>query len=115
MKLAADLTTELNPSIWSKYFKATGSNEVGFNSFLTNLISVIITVSGILLLAYFLYGAVVWTTAAGDQKKLDEAKKIMNNAITGIILVVLSYFIVGLVGGILGIDNILSPVFPFPK
>lgn len=113
MKLAVDLQYELDRSAYSKYFPQTGSGAAGFNSFLTNIISSVITISGILLLAYFLYGAVVWTTAAGDQKKLDEAKTIMRNAIIGMILVVLSYFIVGLIGGILGIDNILSPVFPF--
>jgi len=115
MKLAGELTTDLNRSDYSKYFPQTGSSSGGFNSFLTNLITTVITLAGIMLLAYFLYGAVVWTTAAGDQKKLDEAKKIMNNAIIGMVLVVLSYFIVGLIGGILGIDNILSPVFPFLK
>ena len=115
MKLVGNLTTELDRSGWSKYFPETGSSEVGFNSFITNIISTVITIAGILLLAYFLYGAIVWTTAAGDQKKLDEAKKVMSNAIIGIILVVLSYFIVGLLGGILGLDNILTPMFPFPK
>ena len=114
MKLSA-LTTELDPSEYSNYLNPTGSNASGFNSFITNLITSAITIAGILLLAYFMYGAVVWITSAGDSKKLDEAKMIINNAITGIILVVLSYFVVGLVGGILGIPNILSPIFPFPK
>lgn len=115
MKLAVDLKGELDRSKWSGFFPSDGSGATGFNSFITNLISTVITVAGILLLAYFLYGAVVWTTAAGDQKKLDEAKQIMMNAITGMVLVVISYFVVGLVGGILGIDNILSPIFPFLK
>ena len=115
MKLAGFLNFDLDRSKYSNYLPTDGSSASGFNSFITNLISTTITISGILLLAYFLYGAVVWTTAAGDQKKLDEAKKIMNNAIVGMILVVLSYFVVGIVGGILGINNILSPVFLFPK
>ena len=115
MKLAGELTTDLDRSKYSKLFPTSGSGATGFNSFITNIITSVITISGILLLAYFLYGAVTWLTAAGDQKKLDEAKQIMNNAIVGIVLVVLSYFVVGIVGGILGIDNILSPVFPFPK
>ena len=114
MKISA-LTTDLDPSEFSKYFNPTGSNSSGFNSFITNLITSTITIAGIMLLAYFMYGAVVWITASGDHKKLDEAKMIINNAIVGIILVVLSYFVVGLVGGILGIPNILSPIFPFPK
>ena len=112
---SATLRTVSNSSSFSSPPLVTMHKLSGFNSFITNLITSTITIAGIMLLAYFMYGAVVWITASGDHKKLDEAKMIINNAIVGIILVVLSYFVVGLVGGILGIPNILSPIFPFPK
>ena len=114
----ADLNYQLNPNKYSEYLPdfvadSNTSTASGFNLFFTNLVTSAITVSGILLLGYFFYGAIQWITAGGDTDKLDEAKKVITNAVTGMLIVAIVYFFTGLIGGILGINNILSPSFPF--
>lgn len=56
-----------------------------------NVINVVLSFLGVLLLAYFLYAGFLWMTAGGDKDKVERAKKIMMNAVIGLIIVSLSY------------------------
>jgi len=115
MKLAA-LDFKLNPNQLTDYFPESLAKEdtaSGFNLLMSNIITTFITISGILLLFYFIISAIRWITASGDSDKLKEARDSMLNAIIGFVIVVIAYFFVGLIGGILGIDGILTPSFPF--
>ena len=58
-----------------------------------NVINVVLSFLGVFLLAYFLYAGFLWMTAGGDKDKVEKAKKIMMNAVIGLIIIVLSYAI----------------------
>lgn len=114
----ADLKFDLDPSKYSNYLPSPAADPnlntaKGFNLFFTNLVGSVITIAGMLLLGYFLYGAVQWLTSGGNSDKLEESKEIIRNALTGMMLVAITYFFVGLIGGVLGIQDVLSPSFPF--
>ena len=57
------------------------------------LINIALGFMGIVLLAYFLYAGFLWMTAGGDSKKVEEATKMIRNAIIGLIIIVASFAI----------------------
>lgn len=79
---------------------------------LGNILSTIVTtltvVGGLAFVVFFTLGGLKWLTAGGDKTKVEEAKTQMTQGVIGLVAIVAGIFIVGLVGGILGID-ILNP------
>ncbi len=58
-----------------------------------NLISVLLSVVGVLLLVYLIYGGFKYMTAGGSQEGVKEGISIIKNAVIGLIIIVLSYYI----------------------
>lgn len=82
---------------------------------LTNLETLISTFLGIItvfaslaFIVYFLFGALKWVTAGGDSGKVQKARDQMIQGVIGLVIVVISYSVIGLIGTILGL-NILQP------
>lgn len=48
---------------------------------------------GLILLGYFLYGGFLWMTASGDTEKVTTAKRVMTNAVIGVIIILLAFSI----------------------
>lgn len=80
-----------------------------FDSLASTIFGFLTIVAGLAFALYFLLGALSWVTAGGDQQKVQNAKNQMTNAAIGLIAVVASYAIIGIVGAALGID-ILNPI-----
>jgi hypothetical protein len=57
------------------------------------LINSVLSIVGVLLLVYLIWGGFTWMTAGGDSKKVDQAQSIIKNAVIGLVIIVLSYFI----------------------
>lgn len=76
---------------------------------LRNIILLFFTFGGIATLIYFIWGAFDWIVSGGDKEKVSGARKKMTNAIIGLVLLSLSYFIVSLVGEVVGF-NPLGPL-----
>jgi hypothetical protein len=87
-------------------------NNISVGYWLGELLSRIITtltiVSGLAFVVYFMLGAFKWITSGGDQNKTEEAKRQLTQAAIGIIVVVVSYFIISIIGSVLGFD-LLNP------
>lgn len=79
-----------------------GSGLIG--TLVKNVISLFFVFGGIATLLYFVWGAFDWITSGGDKEKVAGARKKMTNAIIGLVLLSLSYFIVGLVGEVVGFN-----------
>lgn len=74
-------------------------------SVLVNLILPILTASaGLFAFAYMLYGAYTWITAAGDPKKLEDARRTITYAVFGVLFVVVSFLLVRVVMFVMGTD-----------
>jgi len=58
-----------------------------------NLINALLAVSGIILVCFIVYGGFVYMTAGGDTDKIKSAKRIIVNAIIGIVIMVSAYAI----------------------
>lgn len=61
------------------------------------IVSLVITIGlsllGVIFLILMIYGGFLWMTAAGDEGKVDSAKSIIKNSIIGMIIVVAAYAI----------------------
>lgn len=91
----------------------TGLNATSIQDQTTNLISTLIgtltIVGGLAFVVFFFLGALKWITAGGDKAKVQEAQTQMTNGAIGLIAITAAYFIVGIIGGVLGLD-ILNPM-----
>lgn len=94
----------------SKYPPGTGS----LGALLNNVINAITVGAGVLLFLYLVYGGFKYMSAGGDEKAVDAAKKILTNAVIGLVIVVCAYFIVAIVGTILGFSDIFELEFVGP-
>ncbi len=86
----------------------TGSPKEQLGNFLSTLITTITVVGSLAFVVYFTIGGLKWIIAGGDKAKVGEAQAQMTQAAVGLIAIVASFFIVGIVGSVLGID-ILNP------
>lgn len=60
---------------------------------IANIILIFLIASGVIFLLLFVYGGAVWLTALGNDDRVGEAKKILLNAIIGIVIVLAAYSI----------------------
>jgi len=79
-----------------------------FGGLISAIITTLTVIGGIAFVIYFFVGALKWITAGGDKGKVAEAQSGMTQGAIGLIAIVSSYFIVGIVGAVLGLD-ILRP------
>ena len=76
--------------------------------FLSSIITTLTVVASLAFSIYFIIGGLKWITSGGDKAKAEEAKTQMTQATIGLIVVVVSFFIIGIVSNVLGL-NILDP------
>lgn len=87
---------------------AIDSAGVQLERFISNTIGTITIIAGLAFLLYFVFGALQWILAGGDQGKIDQAKKQMTNGAIGLVIIIVAYAIIGVIGSVLGL-NILNP------
>lgn len=76
--------------------------------FLTNLIGFLTILGSIFFIFYFVQGALQWILAGGDIGKIQKARDTMLNGVIGLIVIVASYSLLGIIGSMIGVD-ILNP------
>ena len=94
---------------FSSEFEAA-QGEVGFTGtnlaeMIGGLISVALSILGIILLLLMIYAGFLWMTAGGESDKTQKAKDIMINAVIGLIILLAAYAISNFV-----IDQIQSAI-----
>lgn len=55
-------------------------------------------------LIYFVIGSLAWISSRGEREQLAKAQRYLTNALTGLIVMVLSWAIAGVLGNIFGFD-----------
>ncbi len=61
--------------------------------YVSNIVSVALTIIGTLFFLLVVYGGFVWTKARGDKNEADRAKEIITMATIGIVVVLIAYAI----------------------
>lgn len=67
--------------------KESGLPTVSLAFFIGRLLQIFFGLLGVVALALLIYGGFVWMTATGDPNKVDKAKKIIQNAIIGLVII----------------------------
>lgn len=110
--LAADIDVGNITGIGKYGFENTSISKQTVGSQFANIISNVITAlsvaGGLAFVIFFTLGGIKWLTAGGDKNKVSEAQQQMTQGVIGLVAVVASLFVVGIVGSVLGID-ILNP------
>lgn len=88
---------------------------VSLMTLIGRIINIFFGFLGVILLGYILYAGFLWMTAAGDPKKIQEAKDTIRNAVIGLVILVSSFAIATFImrqfggvaspGGIFGSGN----------
>lgn len=102
-----DCSVDISSLQGNCYKYCTGNYEI--NDFVLVLIiwiERIIGLVGSLALLMFVYGGVVWITAAGVAERISKGRSIMLNALLGIVIVFTSYMIIEFVLGALGYEDV---------
>lgn len=83
------------------------SAEPGQNSIFASIINIAVGLGGGFALLLMLYGTFIVTTSAGIPDKLKEGKEIITSAISGLIFIILSVFMLRFIGiTVLGIPGL---------
>lgn len=77
-------------------------NDLG--SIIGALLPVVISGTGLLVFAYLIFGGVKYITASGDSKQTQEAMKTITNAVVGLAIVFVAFWIVRILETVLGIN-----------
>lgn len=97
-------------------FKPVGNNVInqGSNSntqvltnlelFISQLLGLLTVVASIFFIVNMMLAALTWVTAGGDSGKIQKARDAMIQNVIGLIIVVGSYGIIGLIGSIVGLQ-----------
>jgi hypothetical protein len=78
---------------------ATGNNAgyeqtaPGPEVIISQVIQMVLSLLGVIFLAFIIYAGVVWLTAEGDDQKVQKAKDMISESIIGLIIVVAAYAI----------------------
>jgi len=87
---------------------APGDAPAQIVNLITSVYTFLTILAGLSFILYFVLGAIKWISSAGDAQKVTSAREQMTAAAIGLIAVIASYAVVGIVGLFLGID-LLDP------
>jgi len=74
----------------------------------------LITVGGLMVIIFFLWGSIEWISAGGDAAKVSKARDRITQSVIGLVLLVSSFAIIGLMSSIFfgSSFNLLNLTFP---
>jgi hypothetical protein len=88
---------------------ASGAAAAGnLEKFISNAIGALTLIGGLFFIFYFVMGALNWITSGGEKGKIDKARDQMVQAVMGMVVIVISYALIGVIGTFLGLD-LLNP------
>lgn len=84
-----------------------GLGGLEFGDIITFLINIAFVIAAILALVYLIWGGINWITSSGDSEAVGNARNKIIAAIIGLVVVILSYFVLNFVlSDILGVGNL---------
>ena len=80
---------------------------------ISNLVSILLGLVGVVGVGYFIYGAYMYLTASGAPNQMERGKAAMMTALAGIVLALVAYGVVELVVNAV-VDPTVKPDLPAP-
>ncbi len=93
---------------------AAASSGSTFANYFVSLWKAIMAIGAIVVIIFFIWGAVEWIASGGDKGKIESARNRITQAVIGLIILVGSYVIIGFISDLFfgGSFNILQPELP---
>lgn len=79
---------------------------------IASALQIVFIAAALAVLAYLVVGAFKWITSGGDKDAIGKARGTIVNALIGLFILALAFFITVLVGQIVGIDILNLPQIP---
>lgn len=108
----ADITPTLSSEISGSDFAADATGAISeadrvdiaitsdFRTAVVGIVNYILTFLGLIAVGFVIYAGIILVTSAGEEDKLEEAKRIIMYATIGIVIILLSYSIVNVIFGV---------------
>lgn len=93
----------VNPLLPAAYQNPTQGG-AGLAYYIGQLWKTVVILGGLAFLIFFIWGGLNWILAGGDKVKIDSAQKQMTNGLIGLVILVISFAIVGFLSNFLGFD-----------
>lgn len=93
----------------NSYFKSPFSDITQVGGLVTLFLNVVFALTSLILLFFFIMGGIGMISSAGqnDPQKAEQAKKTITSAVIGFVVVFASYWIVKLIGQLIGMPNLI--------
>ncbi|MBN2884444.1 hypothetical protein JXE04_00785 [Patescibacteria group bacterium] len=69
------------------------SSSTPLTGYVSKIITALLSILGVVFLAFTLYGGIMWMTAAGNEDKVKKARELIIESIIGVIIVLAAYAI----------------------
>lgn len=91
-----------NPAIDPAFGDNAGAAKSGtlFSDYFIKLWQALITVGAVMVIIYFVWGAIEWIVAGGDSSKVQKARDRLTQATIGLIILVGTYTIIGFINSV---------------
>ena len=76
-------------------------NDTSVSGFVIKIINIALAVAGLIAVLFLIIGGFRYITSAGNEETAEQAKKIITNAIIGIVVIILSFVIVRVISNAL--------------
>jgi hypothetical protein len=76
-------------------------NNSSVSSFILSIINIALAVAGLVAVLFLIIGGFRYITSAGNEETAEQAKKIITNAIIGVVVIILSFVIVRVISNAL--------------
>ena len=104
---------DIGDQFFGNFIRGSSGNSLksltGIGSLVTLFLNIAFVIAGLILLFFFVMGGIGMIASAGksDPQQLEQAQKTLTSAVIGFIVVFASYWIVKLIGGLIGMPNII--------
>lgn len=89
----AQITKKIGAGLNAAAGPAYGNTPTDLTVIIGGVINAALSLLGVVLLVYLLYGGFLWMTAGGDEGKVKKARDLIKNAVIGLIIIVAAYSI----------------------
>lgn len=76
-------------------------NDTSISGFILKIINILLAIAGLVAVLFLIIGGFRYITAAGNEETAEKAKKIILNAIIGIVVIILAFVIVRVISNAL--------------
>src|SRR3989344_465021 len=81
-------------------------NDTSISGFIMKIINIALAVAGLIAVLFLIIGGFRYITSAGNEETAEQAKKIITNAIIGIVVIILSFVIVHVISNALTTNQV---------